>query len=382
MPLSLIAASMGPLNVQRAPASQSVAKANNSFGVKLLAALGAGQGENTLISPISVSSNLRLLLAGTQGSTYKTLAKTLELSSLSLGQILSGSRDLSTQLSNSGDAKVTIANSLWLAPRLVLSPSYQKVSKDDFEANSQPLQGVGETGAAQINRWVSDHTRQRITQLFSTIPSDSVLVLANAVTFDGQWQDKFLSKDTHFQPFHGSKGDTTVKTMTRTGAIESASQGGAQFIRLPYHGHFSLWIALPGPKADPGRFVKALQIPPKVSASECKLFLPKFSFSDEHQLKAPLSQLGMGRLFVRADFTGISPDPRLGRITEVVHKTFIKVDEEGTEAAAATGAIISPTAIRMEPKLQEIRIDHPFALAIRDDATGTILFEGVVRNLN
>jgi serpin B len=343
--------------------------------------MATGGSGNLLISPISLSTNLRLLLLGTRGDTRKTLGTTLQLGSTSDSELLSGSHQLAVDLAGAKDAQTTIANSLWLAPNLTLAPRFAKLASESFEAYSATLAGTGKTGADQINSWVNDHTKQRISQLFTTIPADAALVLVNAVTFDGKWQDPFAWNDTTPRPFFGITGHQDVLTMSRIGMIDVAKVSKTQFIRLPYVGHTSMWIALPPIGTGPDTLLEKFGHLPDVSSQRVKIDLPKFSFRNEFQLQGPLTKLGMGALFVRGNFKGISPDPRLGKVSEIVHKTFIDVDEEGTRAAAATGSMIRPTAIFRQPDLTEIKVDHPFAMAIRDDTTGTLLFVGVVRNL-
>jgi serine protease inhibitor len=372
----LTALAAGVVRQQMLPAAQSIARANNAFGIKLFRALPA-KDENQLLSPISLTSNLRLLLVGTRGETRKTVSLVLGLRALTDKQVSAGTRDLNAGLSD----ETAIANSLWLAPGLKLNSGYAGLAQDSFEATVQPLRGLGITGADQINSWVSDHTKQRINQLFRTVGNDAVLVLANAVTFDGKWQSPFPHKGTRPRAFHGAAGETQVPTMSQTSMVESADSGGIQFVRLPYTGHSSLLIAMPKAGINPESVVERLNSPPSLSAANVRLFLPKFSFEDQLDLQMPLTQMGLATLFHRADFTGISSDPRLGKVSQIVQKTYVKLDEEGTEAAAATGIVVSPTAVMIEPRIQEIHIDRPFALAIRDDATGTLLFVGVVRNL-
>lgn len=354
-----------------------IARANNDFGVSLFAQVEDSTG-NRLISPISISSNLRLLMAGARGSTRNALAAALVLQGLGEAQLEAGSRELGQKLT--GDS-LSIANSIWAAPGVTLRPAYEKVARDAFFGTVQTLVGGGASGAAQINQWVSDHTQHRISRLFSSVGSDASLILANAVSFDGKWQLPFPKRNTQQRTFHGSLGDTEVPTMSVTGAFESSETNGALFLRLPYKGSTSLLIVMPAKGVDPASEMKRLLRPLQMTSSRAALFMPKFQFEDELDLSGPLARLGLGELFEHADLKGISSDPRLGKVSQAVHKTYIEVYEEGTEAAAATGVVVRPTAIMRPIPTPEIHIDRPFALAIRDDATRTLLFLGVVRNL-
>jgi serpin B len=237
-----------------------------------------------------------------------------------------------------------------------------------------------------INNWVSDQTNNRINDLLPQGSIDSLtrFVLTNAIYFDAAWQDPFTKESTHNQTFNLLNGSTvTVPMMSRDGGYSYIKGTGYQAVELPYDGNeIAMDIIMP----DAGKFTsfesamtadKVNGIIGSLQNSFIALTLPKFSFDSSFSLKSALSALGMPIAFDpnQADFSGITGNTDL-HISDVVHKAFVAVDEEGTEAAAATGVVIGLAAMPQN----SMTVDRPFIFLIRDIKTGAILFVGRVLN--
>jgi serpin B len=354
---------------------------NNKFGIDLVRLLSVKGDKNLLVSPISLTTNLQLLLAGTQGVARVELERALHVGEIKNPVLVKGVKALTSSFDTSEGSKVEIANSIWLSPKLTIKPAFATLAKDGFGARATQLKALGAPGAAEINSWVNEKTKGRIPTLVSSLDALTRVVLVNAVTFDGKWKSPFIKDHTSPRPFHGTKGTKNTDTMSQSGQFAVGKSGNVRLIQIPYQGHTSMLIALPDMGGDPAKAAQSFQRLPKLDPSRVELQLPKFTFRDEHQLNSSLQDLGISQVFQEADFSTISSNPQLNHVSEVIQKTFVKVDEEGTEAAAATGVIISAKAIIVQPQAVQFHVDHPFAFAIRDDQTGTLLFIGVVKNL-
>jgi serpin B len=233
-----------------------------------------------------------------------------------------------------------------------------------------------------INDWVASQTNDKIKDLLppGSVTSDTRLVLANAVYFNGKWRYEFKPEVTRSLPFYLAGGAASpTPTMYQKNSFAYGQFNGFQMLEMQYSGQdLSMVIMLPNDR-DGLSDLEAAFTEELFAASvanlhhqEVEVFLPKFTFKDRSDLKAPLQQLGMTDAFSDlADFTGIG-DGLL--ITDVFHQTFIDLNESGTEAAGATGVVVGPTSVPPPPPV--FRADHPFLFALRDRHTGAVLFLG------
>ena len=240
-----------------------------------------------------------------------------------------------------------------------------------------------------INAWVSDKTREKIRELVKRdfISDDTRLVLTNAIYFKGQWVELFDKGSTTDEDWHGPNGISKVPMMHRTGGYYHYYQGdGFQALDMPYEGfELSMLIVLPtnkdGLTALETRFTSE-GLYPQVAAGLCQeegiiVSLPRFTVEAEFSLKPVLCALGAELAFSdEADFSGIGQEPL--QISEVVHKAFVEVNEEGTEAAAATGVSMGLCAVRPATEPVVFKADHPFLFFIKDRDTNAVLFAGRV----
>ena len=321
---------------------------------------------------------------GAAGETQQAMAQTLEFQGLNLDDVNQGYRDLIDLLFGL-DARIEwqLANSIWYREGFFVEPSFLDVNRTFFDAQVEALD-FGAPGAADvINQWVSDGTNGRIEDIVADpIDPTTVMFLINAIFFKGSWRnqfDKSLTRDAAFTLGDGSVVTTRMMSRQKTLDVRINRDDQVTILELPYGADaFTMTVVLPDPGVplqsvietlDPERWEGWIS---NLHGGEWFVEMPKFSFEYEIEMSEVLRALGMGIAFIAgaADFTGINPAGRL-YISEVKHKTFVQVDEEGTEAAAVTQvgiqAISAPASFV---------IDRPFLFAIRERLSGTILFMG------
>jgi serpin B len=334
--------------------------------------------------------------AGAAGDTAKQMSTALHFT-LPQAQLHPAFNQLALDLASRGqNAKGTngksfslnIANALWGQQGYKIQPAFLNTLAQNYGAGMNLLDFVNspEDSRVTINNWVSSQTNNRINDLLPQGSIDSLtrLVLTNAIYFDAAWQDPFAKESTHDGTFNLLDGSTvTVPMMNREGGYSYIKDTGYQAIELPYDGNeIAMDIIMP----DTGKFTtfesamtaeKINGIIGSIQNSFMALTLPKFSFDSSFSLKSALSALGMPIAFseTNADFSGITGNTDL-HISDVVHKAFVAVDEEGTEAAAATGVVIGLAAMPQ----YSMTVDQPFIFLIRDLQTNSILFVGRVLN--
>jgi len=368
--------------------------ANTQFSFKLfgqLAKQGYARreaGKNIFISPASVAMALAMIYNGAGGETQQAMAKALALQGMSLPEINQAQAALRAMLAST-DPKVqlTIANSLWARKGVAFKPEFLKRNQDFFAAKITNLDFALPGATATMNDWVNQQTHGKINKIVDTIPSDAILYLINAIYFKGNWSaqfDKTKTKDGQFSLWNGAKKKHPL--MSQSGRFRYFENEKFQAISLPYgDGRMSLYVFLPNKNSD----LNALQADlsaakweswmPQFRSTEGSIVLPRFKLEYEMVLNQALKALGMEAAFdpQRANFAAMcsaSPSANVF-IGEVKHKTFVEVNEEGTEAAAVTSGGMRVTAFI--PPFTMI-VDRPFFGAIRDDQTGTILFMGSI----
>jgi serpin B len=298
------------------------------------------------------------------------------------------------ELNDGGDKRgyqLSVANALWGQQGYPFREDFLKLNRDHYGAGLQHVDFKSATEAARqtINAWVEKQTRDRIKELLKTgvLDTDTRLVLTNAIYFKGDWVSPFDKQRTREEEFQITARDKVrVPLMNRKGDYKYLKGETFQALELPYSGqHLSMVIFLPSKVDGLPEFEKGLTAD-KLSdwignlrrQHDVLLTMPKFKMTSEFQFKEVLSKMGMRQAFdpTRADFTGISPTREL-YISAVVHKAFVDVNEEGTEAAAATAVVVKTEAAAVTPVF---RADHPFLFVIRDNRSGSILFLGRVSN--
>jgi serpin B len=278
-----------------------------------------------------------------------------------------------------------IANSIWYREGFSVEQPFLDVNHDYYDARVTALDFDSPAAPATINSWVDQQTNGLIKQIVETIPPEIVMYLINAIYFKGDWTYQFDLDRTRPRPFYLGDGTTVaVSTMVRGSAdLRRGRVPNATIVDLPYGGAaFSMTIVLPDDTSSVEHLVEGMtpeqwtDWTTSLRDGEAEVFLPKFKLTNALSLVPSLAALGMGVAFTdRADFTRIHTPSEL-YISDVKHKTYVDVNEEGTIAAAVTSVEVGVTSAGPEP----IVIDRPFIFALRENLSGTILFMGVIRH--
>lgn len=386
LPLALLIVAAMP------PQDPSIAADNNGFALDLYAQLRAKDG-NLFFSPYSVSTALAMTYAGARGATAEEMRKVLHfrLEDAKLHEAFAAQiRELNGDAKGRGYA-LSVANALWGQQDYRFKEEFTALLEKNYGAGMNLVDFAGATEEARrtINAWVEKKTQDKIKELLKPgiLTSYTRLVLTNAIYFKGDWAAKFDKKATAKAPFSLSDGKAVdVDMMYQRATFGYADDGKVQALSLPYKGkELSMLILLPrdtaGLKAmEEGLTAKTLgEWVARLREHEVCVWLPGFKMTCEFALNKVLSDMGMPSAFDpdAADFSGMSTQPGRLFISAVVHKAFVEVNEEGTEAAAATAVVMSADS---EPMEFQFRADRPFVFAIRHEKTGAILFMGRVAN--
>lgn len=382
---SPLPSSESPLLKKTVNLDTKVVAANTKFGFKLFSeVLKHDSKENIFISPSSVAIALAMTYNGASGSTQKTMAKALELQGMSLEEINSSNAALKALLENSDSVELAIANSLWANKNTSFKPEFVQRNQDLYKAKVTNLDFKDSRSPATINTWVNENTQGKINKIVDTIQPQQVLFLINAIYFKGNWKDEFDKKQTAEYPFYQASGEEKPHLMmSRTGDYKYLENEQFQAVNLPYgkDGKVSFYIFLPK-QNNFKAFYENLNADnwekwmPKFRQQEGFVRLPRFKMDYDITLNDALTTLGMGEAFSnKADFSLMGKNLA---ISQVKHKTFVEVNEEGTEAAAATSIGIVATSAMEKPQPFRMIVDRPFFCAIRDNQTGSVLFMGSI----
>lgn len=362
---------------------------NNRFALDLYGKLRSRDG-NLFFSPYSISTALAMTYAGAGGTTAEQIRQTLALEG-DVRQVADAYQALSQMLTSEAASgiQLSVANRLWGQQGYGFLPDFLRLTREDFGAPLAELDfAQTDQARAAINDWVAAATQGKIGELIPPGALDAMtrLVLTNAIYFKGGWTEPFEKKHTREAPFFAAP-DRQVKTpmMHRQDRFGYRQQDGLQTLELPYgNDELSMLVLLPEKQDGLAELEAALtadklaEWTTRLGRPEVSVFLPKFKVEAEFNLNETLSALGMPAAFSNAaDFSGMSSHEGL-KIAAVLHKAYVDVNEEGTEAAAATGVIMMPTAMPQPQRIPVFRADHPFLFLIRDNRTGEILFIGRV----
>jgi serine protease inhibitor len=359
---------------------------NNRFGFELFNQLQLkDKGKNVFCSPLSVALALSMAYNGAAGETKEAMRRTLKIEGLSLNDLNEASAALINSLSSS-DPKVelAVANSLWARREVKFKEDFLDRNRQFFAAEVASLD-FGALGAlTTINNWVSRNTKRKIPSIIDQINPDDVMFLINAVYFKGQWENKFEMELTKNEPFYPLSGpQKEVPMMSQSGKYQYYRGDKFQAVRLFYGDKAaSLDLFLPDKDSSIDDLLKKLslerceQVTRSFHQAPGDIKIPRFKMDYESSLNDPLKAMGMGIAFVsgKADFSGMREQNDLN-ISQVRHKAFVEVNEEGTEAAAATSVGVELSAA-FQPF--SFKADHPFLMMIRDKRTDAILFMGLV----
>jgi serine protease inhibitor len=364
-------------------------RSSNAFGFGLFRQVCGQEGEKTVfVSPLSVSMALGMTLNGAAGPTADEMRAALGFGGMAQADVNASYRGLLDLLPVLDPVTtVEIANSVWIRQEFPALPGFVDVNRESFDAAVRNLDFNSASAPDVMNAWISEKTHGKIGGMIGPIDPLTVMFLINAVYFKGTWSVEFDPRSTRDDEFIRSDGTRIPCRMMENKASFAYFETEAfQAADLRYgNGRFSMTLFLPKPGSSLNAFMAEFN-PDHWNAwkeafveRELSLFLPKFKVKYEVQLNDVLSDLGMGIAFdpARADFSGINPDFDL-YISSVKHKTFVEVDEKGTEAAAATVVEVGATSVG---SVVAMRVDRPFVFLIREKTSGAILFMGRIETL-
>jgi serpin B len=360
---------------------------NTAFALDLYGQLRTEPG-NLFFSPHSISRALAMTYAGARGETETQIAKALHfnLPQEKLHAAFAALQTSLEQVPRLGNVQLLVANSLWPAKGLPVRKEFLSQIERAYSTRLTPLD-FGETEAARqtINRWVAEQTRGKIREFFQSGLLDplSLLVLANAIYFKGDWAEQFNSERTQLQPFHLTSASqvTTPMMRQRKQKCHYHEDAEVQVLEMPYQGgRLSMAVLLPRQvdalaELEQGMTVAKLKTwIANLKTKEVEVCFPKFKTSSEFRLDDKLKALGMADAFgATADLTGMFENPG-SFISAAVHQAFVEVNEQGTEASALSILFVSMGVTPI------FRADHPFLFLIRDKRTGCVLFLGRLVN--
>jgi len=371
-----------------------LANGNTAFALSLYRVVAADSDDdaNIFMSPLSVSTALTMTYAGARGNTATEMAEALGLPDAAPSSVLAGFSALDAVLAARAETSgyvLTQANSLWGQEGYSFRTDYLELLSNHFGAGLAEVDFVSDTEAARlrINAWVEDRTNDRIENLIprGTIDSSTVLVLTNAIYFKGDWRTKFDADATYSGSFAMPSGDTEVPMMRRVDTYGYAESDIAQVLELPYEGgDLSMVVVLPKDASPAALRALESSLAPEVlhdltgalTERKVEVHLPRFKATwGTEELADDLRALGIRDAFQpgAADFSGVDGTRDLF-ISMVLHKAFIEVNEEGSEAAAATAVGLARTSVPVPPPV--FRADRPFLFMIRDRETSSVLFLG------
>lgn len=370
------------------------AQSSSKFGLALIRKLGS-QPKNLFICPLSIHTCLEMALAGAKGKTEQEMANVLALNGRSMLDVESDYSQFINKLTTKpqfgafegpgAGVKFEFANSLWSHKSLALEPSYVALLKNTYKAECAALDFASPSAPARINSWVSQCTHGKIKSVIQTLDPAALLVLVNAAYFKAHWEHEFSKSQTRPSNFTLSDGRVVkVPTMSMSRTFAYFEDNDVQVVSLPYtDSRFRMYIVLPKKSLSIGKLCSMLTPENWSNWKQCysregALSLPKFKLEYQIGLKSILAEMGMPTAFSAvADFSKITA--RKSFISDVIHKTFVDVNEEGTEAAAVTAIPLAGAGFHEPQKPFSMVVDRPFFFALESDSpSDALIFAGTV----
>ncbi len=371
--------------------SAQLIEADNEFGLEMFQKIREDSDEeNIMISPLSISVALAMAYNGAEGDTKTEMENAMKLNGLTTEEINASYKMLIDAL-QSLDKEVVfeIANAIFYADILDVKPTFLEINKNVYDAEVESLDFGSPSAVETINNWVADKTNEKITKIIERLDPLDRMVLLNAIYFNGTWSNEFDEEGTHELDFHKTDGSTIkVPMMNKLEKLEYTSNNLFKAIKMPYgNGQYNMVVFLP----ENGK--NSQNVMDELSASNWNKWMnefettdrvdvtmPRFKFAFEAGLNELLKKMGMQKAFMAqmADFSKITDEDLY--ISAVKHKSFIDVNETGTEAAAVTSITFTTTSIGNEPPTIPFLVNKPFVFAITENDTDAILFIGEVNH--
>ena len=376
-----------PVDIITEPYQKEVIESANKFAFDLFKPVMTGTKgtDNVMISPFSITSALSMTLNGAAGETFEAVRNTLRFEDKTLQEINETYLKLMTDMVPVDKRVVMeIANSVWVEKRLIVKQPFITSLEKWYKAESHDIDVSDPNAVTIVNDWIAEKTHDKITDMLDELNPDLAMLLINAIYFNGKWRYQFDKQETTDETFYLTPDSPkNVPMMHQKENLNFAETDNAKIAELPYgQGNYTMVVVLPHENVTTDEIANALT--PEVwngwmdmlstGTREVELSIPRFKYGYKRTLNDDLTGMGMGLAFSDfADFSNIS-DQSL-RISRVLHQTFIDVNEEGTEAAAATVVEIILTSM---PVTYQLNLNRPFLYFIREISTGTIVFMGRV----
>jgi len=372
-------------------AASKVTVTNEDVGFSLLKSVEADQEGNILISPTSVLIAMLMVYNGTDGETKAEIEEALQIDGLTEKEINEATKVLNEALQRNDDKiEVTLSNSLWLNDNFTFKDEFAKNMDDYFDAEIAEIDINDDASADRINGWVKKETNGLIEKLVDKpLSSDLIAYLINALYFNGTWTYEFDKNLTVDDTFFTDDGEIEMPFMSLNEELDYFETEDLQAVKLPYgEGEMSMQLFLPKENQSLDELVNDMTTKTwqnwqtEFTEEEGFVSLPKFKLEYETLLNEPLQQLGIEQAFIgsEANFSPMVETTMPLFISEVKQKTAIKVDESGTEAAAATSVGIEMTSAPLEDEPFHMIVNRPFMYAIYDENAEHILFIGVMKS--
>lgn len=371
----------------------SVVGANNKFAFDFLRSTLQldTSNSNKLISPLSIYLALSMVYNGADNATKDSISNALQLSGIDINTLNTFCQSLITQLpAEDSKVKLSIANSIWYRSTLQPLPSFLNITKNLYQASTEALDFNDPNSVNTINDWVAQNTNNKIQKVINATTPDDLMYLINAIYFNGTWQHGFNTTNTHTDNFYLQNGTiAAVPFMEQRFTTMAYSDSVFSLIELPYGSgnSFSMYISIPNNQQQPISTFASLMNEnilanaiSKMDSANVDLDIPKWEYAYSiDDMRPGLSMLGMGIAFTgNADFGKMYDITKTQvSITKATHKTYIKVNEEGTEAAAVTTIGMGTTSSIPSPA---VKLNHPFLYSIVEKQTGVVLFAGIVND--
>jgi serine protease inhibitor len=366
--------------------TEDAARAYNGLGFQLLAQCRQSLPKtNYFLSPAGLAFALAMVENGAQEETLRQIMATLKVGNIPLPQLNEANKALLDHLTKlDPKIKLEIANAIWIDQKAAIKPEFISVNRRDYAAEVANGNFQDPATVKKINDWVSARTHEKIPAILAP-PLDPLLrlILLDAIYFKGDWLAPFPTNQTHDLAFTLGNGQTVPHPrMSRTGHYAYWEEDRFQAVELPYAGgEMSMFVFLPKGALD--GFLKTFTVTDfesviqRMRSREGAVELPRFKLENEYNLTSVLPAMGMPLAFsAGANFSGLSDEPL--NIGFVKQKTFVAVNEQGTEAAAVTAIGVRAMAMRREEAPFHFVVDRPFFMAIREKQTGLILFLGAI----
>ena len=367
--------------------SAEVITTNNNFGLEMLNTILENEDKaNVLISPASISLALGMAYNGAESSTKEAFESLLDYEGLSRDEVNEITQELiHTLVTNVKDNTLEIANSVWYHQDFPVYQSFIDLNTLYFDAEVKELDFSNPSTVDKINKWVADNTHDKIKEIINGLSPDARMVLINALYFNCLWEIEFDKEESAEEYFYNENGSQygLVTMMKTESEFNYASNDNFTAVELPYkNGKFSMHLFLPKGQKTVDELISELDgdswnawLESYQKTEDVQVIMPKFKFDYEREMGPDLISMGLEEAFTNsADFSGISEIDLF--ISRVIHKTYIDVNEEGTEAAAVTAIVFETTSVGPGGGPIIVRFDKPFLFAITEKSSKSIVFIG------